>query len=308
MGKFPDLIQSKAILTEGAVIERLRRDSRVQLDPWIEHAGFVNDPAALAVLEEIEREYIAIGCSADIPMIVFTPTWHASPDRLKKAGQSGKYINARCSRFLIDLVNSYGDYSEKILVGGLIGCRGDAYRPEEALGLAEARDYHRMQIDELSRSEVDFLCAATLPAISEAEGIAMAMAETDLPYAISFVIRGNGTMLDGTPLHEAVAAIRTTASRPPAFFMVNCVHPAVMRSAMMSEPEVAEHVIGLQANTSPRSPDELEGLEHLETEDPIALADAMMGLRDSFGLRVLGGCCGTDDRHIRALAERISAE
>ncbi len=311
MSKFDQRLASPFILTEGAVLERLRRDASARLDPWVDHAALIYDPAGRAALTKIESEYLSIGRASDLPLIVFTPTWHANPERIAKAGLVGKDVIGDCVRFIRAVVSDYGPYAEKVLVGGLMGCRGDAYCPDEALTREASLDFHRHQIHELERNDVDFLCAATLPALSEAMGIAAGMSETELPYVLSFVIISEGTLLDGTPLHEAIATIDDVASRRPAFYMVNCVHPSVFRSSMTREMMVAgremSRLFGLQANTSPRSPGELEGLPVLETEDPGPLADAMIRLSKDFGLRILGGCCGTDDRHIRAIATKVSA-
>lgn len=311
MSRFDDLISSPVILTEGSVLERLRRDGATHLDSDVEHAGLIYEPSGRSSLEHIYRQYLDIGKTNDLPMIVFSPTWRANPERIAHAGLIEQRVNEDCVRFLDDLRKSYGPYARKVLLGGLMGCRGDAYRPEEALSRAEARAFHREQIRALSDAPVDFLFAATLPAASEAEGIALAMSEGQLPFALSFVIGGDGCLLDGTPLHEAVAAIEAAAPRPPAFFMVNCVHPLVFRKSftieMMASQRDVSHVIGLQANTSPRSPRELDDLPFLETEDPERLADAMIRLAQDFGLRILGGCCGTDEHHIEAIAERAAA-
>ena len=311
MGRFEELASAPLVLTEGAVIERLRRDARLTLDPWVDHAGFIYDPAGQSALGRIESQYLDIGHTSGLPLIVFSPTWHANPDRLAKAGLREKNVNADAVRFLKALVAMHGAYSAKVLIGGLVGCRGDAYRPEEALATADAQRFHRTQIQELAHSGVDFLCAATLPAASEAEGIALAMAATELPYVLSFVIGADGCLLDGTPLHETVAAIDARVSRAPSFYLINCVHPSVFRASMTREMMVGgremTRVIGLQANTSPRAPHELDGLPVLDSEDPELLADAMVRLSLDFGTRILGGCCGTDDRHIRAIARKGAA-
>jgi homocysteine S-methyltransferase len=204
-----------------------------------------------------------------------------------------------------------GSYAKKVFLGGLIGCKGDSYRPEESLSREEAEAFHQEQLRALAGAGVDFLCAATLPAAAEAYGIAHAMSKTSMPYVLSFVLSADGTLLDGTPLHKVIADIDGTALRPPAFYMINCVHPSIFRRAYtletMAAQKLTQRISGLQANTSPRSPRELDGLPVLETEDPGHLADTMIRLHTDFGLRILGGCCGTDDRHIARLAERAAA-
>jgi homocysteine S-methyltransferase len=286
------------ILAEGSVVERLRRDPSVRLDPHIAHAGFIYELRAAAALERIYRGYLEIGRTRGLPMLCLTPTWRANPERLRLAGLGARDVNGDAVRFLGRIREGYGG---AVYLGGLTGCYGDAYRPEEALAVADAAAFHRPQARALAEAGVDFLFASTLGAASEALGIARAMAPLDVPYLLSFIIGADGALLDGTPLGDAVAAIDGAVSPAPAAYMLNCVHTSVFASAAPPQ-----RVAGLQANTSRKSPRELEGLAELETEDPQVFAEGMAELHRRFGLRILGGCCGTDERHIDALAARLA--
>lgn len=307
------------MLAEGAVIERLRRDLALSLDPHIVHAGFVYDGRARAALGRVYGQYLDIGRRYAVPMIVLTPTWRASAARLEQAGfapsssaSSGatRDVNGDCVRFLVALVAEYGEYARQVYAGGLMGPAGDAYRPQEALSTGEAEVYHAFQVRALTEAGVDFLMAATLPAHTEALGLARAMARSGAPYMLSFVLRPTGALLDGTPLHEVVHRIDSTVSPRPSCYMVNCVHPVVFEQAFKRELELApwlgERVVGLQGNTSCRSPEELDNLAELETEEPRAFAGAMVRLYRRFGSKVLGGCCGTDERHIECVAQSLT--
>lgn len=287
-------------LTEGAVVERLRRDPRVQLDPHVAHAAFIYDECSARVMEEIYRQYLDIARDSGLPMMTLAPTWRANPERLRLAGLAGKDVNGDAVRFLRRIRDRYQQCA--IRVGGLMGCRGDAYVPEQALTAEEAASFHRTQAAALAGAGADFLLAATMPAASEALGLARAMAATGTPYFVSFIVRPHGTLLDGTPLADAIAQIDRDVSPAPAGYLLNCVHWSALG-------DWARHprLLGLQANTSRRPPEELEALPDLDTEAPAEFARGMMDLRHRLGLRILGGCCGTDERHIRALASRVSA-
>jgi homocysteine S-methyltransferase len=195
-----------------------------------------------------------------------------------------------------------------IFIGGIIGPKGDAYKPEQALLADEAETFHEYQIEALAEAGVDYLMALTLPAISEAHGIARAMAATGLPYILSFVIRRDGTLLDGTPLDEAIESIDMGVGSPPVGYFVNCVHPTVLLEALMrdnaKERGVIRRLVGFHANTSTKRPEELDGLEQLETEEPQALAAHMMDVYKQWGIPILGGCCGTSTNHIECLARQ----
>jgi homocysteine S-methyltransferase len=302
--------QSAVILTEGAVIERLRRDPGVRLDPFLLHAGFVYEAAGRERLAALYRQYLEIGRGAGLPFLVCTPTWRANPDRVAAAGaRSLEEINREGVWFVRALQGECGPYAERVFVGGLLGCRGDAYRPEQALSAEAAAAFHAPQAAALAEGGADVLVAATLPACAEAMGMARALGASGLPYVLSFVLRPEGVLLDGTPLEVAVAEIDDAVLPPPAFYMANCVHPAVFRTAMRTAARraagIRHRVIGLQGNTSERAPEALEGLPDLEAMDPEAFAEAMEAVRTEFGTRLLGGCCGTDDRHLAALAARV---
>ena len=172
-----------------------------------------------------------------------------------------------------------------------------------------AAEFHAWQADALATAGVDFLLAATLPALSEAVGLARAQAATGLPYLISFVARPEGTLLDGTPLKDAVAAIDSTVAPRPLAYMINCTHASVFRAALQNEqhssPSVRVRVIGLLANTSSLSPEELDASSELVEEEPETFGSSVSALHGECGMKVLGGCCGTDERHIECLAREL---
>ncbi len=296
------LARSAVVLTEGAVIERLRRNPECRLDEHVAHAAFPYSDGTARILGDIYREYLDIGERSGLPMLCFSPTWRANPERLRAAGLSGD-VNADCVAFLKRLTAG----RSRVFVGGLMGCRGDAYIPGQALSPADAARFHADQAGALARAGCDLLCAATMPAATEALGIAAAMARTGVPYMVSFVITREGTLLDGMPLAEVIARIDRSVSPAPLGYMANCVHPSIMAAALeRCDAASRSRILGLQANTSCKSPSELEGSAALETEDPESFAGAMDGLRRRFGLKVFGGCCGTDASHIRSLAARFA--
>jgi homocysteine S-methyltransferase len=310
MGFIETVNHSAIILTEGAVIERLHRDPSIELDPHILNAGLIHENKGRRALEKIYRNYIGVGLKYNLPILLAAPTWRANPDRIEASGCRGhEKINADCVRFLQSIRNTYDDYSKLMFIGGLMACRGDAYRPEEALTEPDAADFHKPQAAMLAESGVDYLMAATLPAVSEARGMAKTLSDLRIPYVISFVIRPDGTLLDGTPLHRAIDQIDSTTEHPPFFYLINCVHPSVFARGLGRETEISKsirkRVLGLQANTSSRSPEELDGLEQLDGSDPDKFAEEMLDLHHQFGIKVIGGCCGTDHRHIHAIAARF---
>ena len=302
---------SPCILGEGAVIERLRRESSFELDPFIVNSAFIYDEYKRDALEKIYLQYMDTGYEFDLPLLVSTPTWRASKTRIKDAGYEKYDVNADNFRFLDGLRKSYGEYGKKIIICGLMSCKDDAYIPEKALRIEEARTFHLWQARKLSASGVDFILASTLPALGEAKGLALALADTGKPYIISFIVRSQGTLLDGTPLHQAIAEIDALASPKPLAFIINCTHASFARAALMhdtnSSPMVRKRIIGLLANTAALSPEDLNNCKDLVEEDPAAFGKSVAEFNNTPGLKILGGCCGTDERHIRALASELAA-
>lgn len=296
------------IITEGAIIERLKREYSIELDTYIANAGLIYNPIHRELLAGIYKQYIDITCERDVPILLFTPTWRANIERIKQAHIINKDVNLDCYEFLAGIREQYGKYAKKIFIGGLIGCKGDAYKPEEALSTFQSEKFHLYQIERLVSAGVDFLIADTLPAISEALGLAKVMAVTNTPYIISFVIRDNGILLDGTSINTAIKLIDSEVEPRPIGYTINCVHPTIFNKALLNPTNSlldVKRILGLMGNTSARSPEELDNAVNLETEDPEIWAKKMVSLHKNFKIKVMGGCCGTNQYHIQALVKQI---
>ena len=297
------------IITEGSIIERLKREFNYPLDDLLSNALMIYDDAGKVLLEKIYREYIDIAESSDLPIMLLTPTWQTNSDRTKIANVDMKTINTDAFLFVDNIRKSFGSFSEKIYIGGLTGCKGDAYKPEEALSEKEAYHFHKEQMHILADAGVDFLFASTLPALTEAIGIAKAMSETKKDSVISFVIRDNGKLLDGTLLTDAIIIIDESASTPPLFYLTNCIHPDVLHKSFLNLKDeddiLRKRLFGIQANASSKSPEELDTLENLDADSPANWARGMVDLNKKYNLKILGGCCGTDARFISSIVELL---
>ena len=304
------LAAATPILGEGAVIERLKRSPGIRLDENVVNSALIYEESGRAALEAIYRQYLEIGQRYQLPLLLSTPTWRAGRERIAAAGLAGRDLNGDNSRFLAELRDSYGDYAQNVAICGLMSCRGDAYKPAEAMSAESASEFHAWQANALAAAGVDLLLAATLPALSEAIGLAQAQAGTGLPYVISFVVYADGTLLDGTPLKTAIETIDNAVTPRPLAYLINCTHASIFRSALLSErnssARVRERIIGLLANTAALSPEELDASTELVEEAPEIFGSSVAALRNELGMKVLGGCCGTDERHIEALARKLS--
>jgi S-methylmethionine-dependent homocysteine/selenocysteine methylase len=292
------------MLTEAAIVETLRRSPGVDLHPLLVNALFVYDGAGNKALSGLYRDFITIARNAGVPVTICAPTWRANKERVA-AARIGKDVNGDAVRFLKRLRDEWGTWAENIFVGSIIGCKNDCYKPEEGLATAEAKSFHQWQIDRLSRADADFIMAVTLPALPEAMGIALAMAETGTPYIISFVINREGRILDGNSLDDAFRAIDAACSRPPLGYMINCAHPSFLRAREQPE-SVFSRLVGCQGNASSLDHFELDGAGFLQTDDVSDWGDRMIELNRSYGVKILGGCCGTSCEHLEYIVRRLA--
>lgn len=293
------------ILLEAAVIEALRRSGRVALHPRLENALLVLSARGRAELAGLYDGFFRVARQAGVPIMVCTPTWRANRKRVAAAG-IGEDLNGEAVRFLRGLQAAAAASGDRILVGGLLGCGGDCYRPEESLPTAEAAEFHAWQAERLATAGADYLMAATLPAVREAVGMALALQATGRPYLLSFVIGSDGRILDGTPLPAAFAEIDdATAPRPPLGYLINCAYPSFLHPEALPA-AVFERLIGFQANASAREHSELDGSATLQAEAVEDWGERMLALHRDWGLRILGGCCGTDTRHLSYLVTHLA--
>lgn len=295
------------ILTEAAIVERLRRSEGIRLDPLLVHAPLIYSHEGRTALSAIYSEYLTIAKDRRLPMLVCTPTWRANKERVLSAGENSR-INRHSVTFLQDLVKAMdGGSNLEVRVGGTLGCKNDCYLPEEALSAQVSEDFHRWQVDELAAGGVDYLIAVTLPEVQEAIGLARAMAQSGLPYFVSFVVGKDGKVLDGTPLDQAMAMLDDSVEKSPTGYFVNCSYPAYLDISGFSTAS-ANRLIGFQANASSLSHSELEGASEVKSEPISEWTSSMRRLNLELGVKVLGGCCGTDARHLNSLVDAVAAQ
>jgi homocysteine S-methyltransferase len=305
-----DLLKEEVVLTDGAMIERLRHNTDCEFDENILNSGFIYNDKKRCAEKKIYQSYLDVGKFKDLPIIITTPTWKANPDRIKKSQYNKKDVNKDNVSFLRNFTSEYSSYKNKIFIAGMIGCKGDAYNPLEALSNDEAYEFHSFQLTTLSNAGADLLFAATMPAISEIRGVAKVCSGLNKPYIISFMVTKNGRLLDGTPISDAINEIDSTTAVLPIFYMANCVHPLNLIIALQQPCNdinvIKGRLLGLQANASDKSPDELDMSEELHSDTPINLANYMAELKRLYGFKVFGGCCGTDEKHLLAIANRVN--
>lgn len=299
------------ILTDGAIETRVMFETDYEMEPNVQVAAMVSDPPGRRILHDVYAGYVAAAAEHDLPVVIGTPTFRASANFVRRAGLDDELVgklNADAVELLRQVRVESGH--PPVFIAGVIGPSGDAYTPAEALRADAACVYHRVQAQALASAGVDYLFAPTFPALREALGACAAMAETGLPYVVSFVLGHEGKLLDGVPLADAVSRIDAEVDPPPLFHSISCVHPSIAAKALgqvrAQVPELLPRVAELKANGSALPTAELVQLEHPQADAPEELAEEIWSLHEPDGLHVLGGCCGTTDAHMRALAGRMA--
>ena len=299
--------ESKVILTEGAIVERLKAEFHAEMDGSINHAGLIYTKPE--ILEFLYRQYITIGQQHQLPIMMMTPTRKVNFESISQSPFRNKEIIADSCAFLNKIKESYGEYSPSILLGGLLGCKGDAYSGEKVLGVEASYTFHQQQTVQFQKEEIDFLFAGIMPEINEAIGMAQAMAETNIPYIISFMLKKDGCLIDGTPLSDAIKIIDDQVVTKPIVYMANCIHPTNLIEALNNDKNRGSTMLnrfsGIQANASMLSPEELNHCNILQQGDFKMMTEEMCFLQHHFGFKIFGGCCGTNDEFIEMLARKI---
>lgn len=289
------------LMMEAAIVEQLRRNPNIDLHPLLLNAALINHYQGRRELAILYQAYFSVARSAGLPFLMCTPTWRANRRQMTQAGLKSD-INGDAVRFMRALRDNWQAAPESALIGGLVGCRNDCYQPDLALPRDESAIFHRWQVRKLAAAGADFLIAETLPGLTEAAGIADAMADTGLPYLISFVIARNGRILDGNSLPEAIELIDSSTVSRPLGYMVNCAHPRFL-CADRQPALLFDRLIGCQANASSLDHCDLDRAVDLQADDIDEWGREMRQLNRRYRVKILGGCCGTGIAHLRTLVE-----
>ena len=195
-----------------------------------------------------------------------------------------------------------------VVVSGCVGPRGDGYDPGSAMTPEDAERYHAVQIGTFASTTADQVTAITMTNVEEAIGIVRAASAAGIPSAISFTVETDGRLPTGQPLHEAIEQVDAATDAGAAYFMVNCAHPAHFAEALEPDGAWRQRLLGLRANASTKSHAELDEAKELDEGDPKDLGARLAALRDRLpAVTVLGGCCGTDARHVAAICSAWGA-
>ncbi|UUY05562.1 homocysteine S-methyltransferase family protein [Svornostia abyssi] len=258
-----------------------------------------------AALRRYYEPYMALARERGTGFVLESPTWRASPRWAAELGYTEAELDGLNRQAIALMEDLRGTAGETIVISGCIGPHDDGYDPSELLSADAAQAYHAVQVRTFADTAADMVTAVTMTYVDEALGIARAAADAGMPAAISFTVETDGRLPSGQPLGEAIEQVDAETGGTPAYYMINCAHPTHFEAVVRAgDGAWRERICGLRANASTKSHAELDEATGLDAGDPDDLGARYAALREHLpNLTVLGGCCGTDHRHVRAIAE-----
>ena len=267
----------------------------------------LNTAEGEAALRKYFASYADIARRNGTGVILETATWRASPDWAKRLGYAPEALadfNRKAVALLESIRREYGSERTPVVISGCVGPRGDGYVPGKEMTEEEAERYHLEQIATFAGTAADMVCAITMNYVQEAVGIARAAKKAGMPVALSFTVETDGKLPTGQTLEEAIEQVERSTSRYPLYYMINCAHPTHFDGVLKRGPRWVDRIHGLRANASRMSHAELNESPTLDVGNPQELGEEYAALKRRLPqLNVMGGCCGTDHRHIEQIAE-----
>ena len=234
-------------------------------------------------------------------------TWRASSTWGAKLGYSEEdleNINLKAIQIVERVRNDYQNQFSKFVISGCLGPQGDGYKPTEKMNQREAQTYHMRQIETFAKSNADMVTASTITYSEEAIGIVRPAANLAMPVVISFAVETDGNLPLGETLKQAIEAVDNATDNATAYFMLNCAHPLHFDRILQPDQPWAGRLKGIRANASRKSHADLDESDVLDEGNPAELGRQYKSLTARLpNVNILGGCCGTDHRHIEEICK-----
>jgi homocysteine S-methyltransferase len=294
-------------ITDGGIETHLIFNKGVELPHF--SAFPLNDSAAgCEVIRSYYRDYLPVAKAAGRSFLFATDSWRASPDWADRIGYDRallKQNNATSVALCAEVAAEFAAAGVASDIAGVIGPRRDAWQHDASMTVAEAFDYHSPQVEAFAGTAATSLHAYTLTNTPEAIGIARAAERAGLPIVLSFTVETDGALPGGKPLGVAIAEVDEATGGYPAYYMINCAHPRHFSGKVKGGAPWVGRIGGLRANASAKSHAELDASPEIDIGDIAELAEDHAELLPSLpNLQLIGGCCGTDHRHIAAICAR----
>jgi S-methylmethionine-dependent homocysteine/selenocysteine methylase len=259
-----------------------------------------------AALRGYYEPYLRLATRTRAGMVIDTPTWRANLDWAARLGYDAirlAALNRRAVEFVASLAEEHPGVTA--VINGVIGPRGDGYVVDATMSASEAAAYHGLQARAFAEAGAHMISAITMTYAEEAIGVTRAATAVNMPVVISLTVETDGRLPSGQALGDAITQIDVATDGRPAYYMLNCAHPSHFRTQLDVAAGWTTRIKGVRANASRRSHEELDAATELDRGDIAELAQLYAALQTGLDLRVVGGCCGTDDEHIGAIAAAV---
>jgi len=301
-----DQVRQRIFLTDGGIETSLIYHEGFEL-PFFAAFDLLRHRKGRDALKRYYERYAALAVNSQTGFILESPTWRASSDWAARLGYTHEQLekaNRDAIYLLHEIREEFFSPSSPFLISGCIGPRGDGYQVSNTMTVEEALSYHSEQIRTFSHCDVDLVSAITMTYPEEATGIVLAAQKVNLPVVISFTTETDGRLPNGATLKEAIELVDATTSNGPSYYMINCAHPDHFRKALEENASWVRRVQGIRANASRKSHAELDQATELDSGNPEEFGKLYQELRSLFPqFNILGGCCGTDHRHINHVSK-----
>jgi len=277
--------------------------------PYFAAFDLLKDTEGTDRLRRYYARYAEIAAEHGLGMVLEAPTWRASRDWGAKLGYDGAALDAanrKAIELMLEIRAMFEAPDRPMVISGNIGPRGDGYSPSRMMSITEARDFHAAQIDTFADTAADMVSVFTMNYVEETAGIAQAARAARMPLAVSFTLETDGRLPSGDTLGDAIARTDDASDGHPSYYMINCAHPSHFEHVLDARAPWLDRIRGLRANASRRSHAELDESTDLDDGNPEELGGQYRALRPLLRkLSVVGGCCGTDHRHVASLCAAL---
>jgi len=304
----PEIFKHPFYLTDGGLETTLIFHQGIPLNYFAAFELLKNENGKKA-LQLYYESYLKLAAQYHLPFVVESPTWRANADWGVKLGYTHDEIfalNKQSIKFTRELAEPFSQSLPQIILSGNIGPRGDGYKAENCMTAEQAKAYHTEQVKAFAFADADVVTALTMTYSDEAVGIIQAARSFNLPVVVAFTVETDGRLPGGEPLNEAIIKTDQETNSYAKHYMINCAHPQHFLPVLQKDEQWKKRIGGIRANASLKSHAELDDSEMLDTGDACLLAS---GYKDAFqllpGLKIIGGCCGTDHTHMEAICQKL---
>jgi len=304
-------LQAKPFITDGGLETTLIYHEGIEL-PHFAAFALLDRPDGEAMLDRYFMRYVDVARRRGVGIVLESATWRANPDWAAKLGYATDAlarVQRRAIEQLVALRAQHETAKMPIVISGNFGPRGDGYRADARMTARDAEAYHAPQMRTFATTDADMVAAFTMNYTDEAIGIVAAAKASAMPVAIAFTVETDGRLPSGESLRDAIARTDDATGAYPVYYMINCAHPSHFQDVLAAGGEWRDRVRGLRANASKRSHTELDAMTELDAGDPDQFGSEYRALH-VLGmlprLSIVGGCCGTDHRHVEAACRAMS--